>query len=295
MAYTDAPNAQEQMNEFLVRCREHDILCDSFHLSSGYTSIGGKRYVFNWDRSKFPNPAGFVRHFLEHGIRVCPNIKPCLLKDHPRYVEADAKGLFIREPNGKPAMVQFWDEVGAYLDFTNPETVNWWKTAVKESLLEYGIAATWNDNNEFEIWSPTPRIHGFGEPRAAVEAKTLPTLLMMRASRDAQREFAPTKRPFLVSRSGTVGMHRYVQTWSGDNYTSWESLQGHSSTWRLGVTAGSSRVTVRLERTGEPDPNIDQVSLLFRRQETRPIAVDGGAIISDKQTGSHRELVVSLR
>ena len=176
MAYTDAPNAQEQMNEFLVRCREHDILCDSFHLSSGYTSIGGKRYVFNWDRSKFPDPAGFVRHFLEHGIRVCPNIKPCLLKDHPRYVEADAKGLFIREPNGKPAMVQFWDEVGAYLDFTNPETVNWWKTAVKESLLEYGIAATWNDNNEFEIWSPTPRIHGFGEPRAAVEAKTLQTL-----------------------------------------------------------------------------------------------------------------------
>src|SRR5260370_35874848 len=48
---------------------------------------------------------------------------------------------------------------------------------------------------------------------------------MIRTSRDAQREFAPAKRPFLVSRSGAVGMHRYVQTWSGDNYTSWESLR----------------------------------------------------------------------
>jgi alpha-glucosidase len=48
---------------------------------------------------------------------------------------------------------------------------------------------------------------------------------MIRSSRDAQREFAPAKRPFLVSRSGAVGMHRYVQTWSGDNYTSWESLR----------------------------------------------------------------------
>jgi alpha-glucosidase len=48
---------------------------------------------------------------------------------------------------------------------------------------------------------------------------------MMRASREAQREFVPEKRPFLVTRSGAVGMHRYVQTWSGDNYTSWETLR----------------------------------------------------------------------
>ena len=39
MTYTDAPNAQEQMNEFLMGCEKHDILCDSFHLSSGYTSL----------------------------------------------------------------------------------------------------------------------------------------------------------------------------------------------------------------------------------------------------------------
>jgi alpha-glucosidase len=47
----------------------------------------------------------------------------------------------------------------------------------------------------------------------------------MQASHGAQREHAPERRPFLVSRSGGVGMHRYVQTWSGDNYTSWETLR----------------------------------------------------------------------
>lgn len=225
MAYTDAPNAQEQMNEFLSRCAEHDILCDSFHLSSGYTSISGKRYVFNWDRSKFPDPEAFVRHYLAHGIRLCPNIKPCLLRDHPRFKEAETEGLFIHDGDGKPTMVQFWDEVGAYLDFTNPKTVIWWKSRVAESLLKYGVVATWNDNNEFEVWDKRARINGFGQARRAVKAKTLQTLLMIRASRDAQREFAPDKRPFLVTRSGAVGMHRYVQTWSGDNYTSWETLR----------------------------------------------------------------------
>ena len=59
-----------------------------------------------------------------------------------------------------------------------------------ESLLKQGVAATWNDNNEFEIWSTKALIHGFGETRRAVETKTLQTLLMMRSSWEAQREFA---------------------------------------------------------------------------------------------------------
>ena len=225
MTYTDAPNAQERMNEFVLRCEENDILCDSFHLSSGYTSIGEKRYVFHWDRRKFPDPQGFVRLYRDHGIRLCANIKPCLLRDHPRFKEVAGKGLLIQEEGGKPTMVQFWDEVGGYLDFTNPETVAWWKAGVTKSLLEYGIAATWNDNNEFEVWNEKAWIEGFGEKRKAAEAKTLQTLLMIRASWEAQREFAPEKRPFLVTRAGAAGMQRYAQTWSGDNYTSWETLR----------------------------------------------------------------------
>ncbi|MBV9299941.1 MAG: alpha-glucosidase, partial [Verrucomicrobia bacterium] len=225
MTYTDAPDAQERMNEFVLRCEENDILCDSFHLSSGYTSKGEKRYVFHWDRRKFPDPQEFVKHYRDHGIRLCANIKPCLLRDHPRFQEAAGKGLLIQEEDGKPTMVQFWDEVGAYLDFTNSETVAWWKAGVTKSLLEYGIEATWNDNNEFEIWNENAWIEGFGQKRKAAEAKALQTLLMMRASWEAQREFAPEKRPFLVTRAGAVGLHRYAQTWSGDNYTSWETLR----------------------------------------------------------------------
>ncbi|MBN3856998.1 glycoside hydrolase family 31 protein [Paraburkholderia sp. Ac-20340] len=225
MSYTDAPDAQARMNEFTDRCAEHDILCDSFHLSSGYTSIGAKRYVFNWNREKFPDVDGFVQRYLDHGVKLCANIKPCLLRDHPEFEQAERDGLLIRASNGEPAWVQFWDEVGAYLDFTNPAAVEWWKQHVTDALLRYGIASTWNDNNEFEIWSPNAIAHGFGKPFPAREAKVLQTMLMMRASREAQQAYAPEKRPYLVSRSGGVGMHRYVQTWSGDNATSWETLR----------------------------------------------------------------------
>jgi alpha-glucosidase len=225
MSYTDAPDAQRRMGEFIGRCREHDVLCDSFHLSSGYTSIDGKRYVFNWNREKFPDIDRFVQGYLDEGVKLVPNIKPCLLQDHPAFERVAKDGLLIETRDGEPAWVQFWDEVGAYLDFTNAATIGWWKARVKDSLLRYGMASTWNDNNEFEIWSPNAMAHGFGKSFPAREAKVLQTQLMMRASRDAQREHAPDARPFLVSRSGGVGMHRYVQTWSGDNATSWETLR----------------------------------------------------------------------
>ena len=65
MAYTDAPDAQVRMSEFVDRCAENDILCDSFHLSSGYTSIGDRRYVFHWNRSKFPDPKAFTQAYLK--------------------------------------------------------------------------------------------------------------------------------------------------------------------------------------------------------------------------------------
>ncbi|QJX76482.1 glycoside hydrolase family 31 protein [Priestia megaterium] len=226
MSYTDAPDAQMQLNEFLKLCEKHDILCDSFQLSSGYTSIEDKRYVFNWNQSKIPSPKKMVNDFHDKGLRLCANIKPCLLKDHPLFNELKEKKMFITNShNEEPEMAQFWDEIGAYLDFTNKETYDWWKGQVKEKLLDYGIDSTWNDNNEFEIWSKEAICHGFGSNKEFELIRALHPLLMMKASYEAQLEHNPQLRPYLISRSGSVGMHRYVQTWTGDNRTSWKTLK----------------------------------------------------------------------
>ena len=224
MSYTDAPDAQAEMARFLEGCETHDILCDSFHLSSGYTSIGDKRYVFNWNRDKFPDPVGFVKSYAERGVHLVANVKPCLLRDHPRFEEARRAGFLICDGAGEPAWVQFWDEIGAYLDFTAPGAADWWRANITEALLDYGVGGIWNDNNEYEIWSATAPVAGFGKPWPARETKPLQTLLMMRASRLAEIAHDPQMRPYQVSRSGAAGMQRYVQTWSGDNSTSWETL-----------------------------------------------------------------------
>ncbi|WP_370546306.1 glycoside hydrolase family 31 protein [Edwardsiella tarda] len=226
MHYTDAPDAQHQLMNFIRLCQAHAIPCDSFQLSSGYTSIGNKRYVFNWNYDKVPQPKALTQAFHQAGLKLAANIKPCLLQDHPRYDEAAAQGLFIRDSEIEaPERSTFWDDEGSHLDFTNPQTIAWWQQGVTQQLLEMGIDATWNDNNEFEVWDGEARCHGFGQPIAIKQIRPVMPLLMMRASMEAQQRFAPTLRPYLISRSGCAGMQRYVQTWSGDNRTSWDTLR----------------------------------------------------------------------
>ncbi|MBC2668795.1 TIM-barrel domain-containing protein [Novosphingobium piscinae] len=225
MTYTDAPNAQERMGEFLEGLARHDIPCTSFHLSSGYTSIGDKRYVFHWNTDKFPDARGFVASYAAAGVELVPNIKPALLLSHPRYAELAAKGWFVSDAEGQPVECLFWDELGSYIDFTNPAAAEWWRGQVTAQLLDYGIRATWNDNNEYEIWDRRAVFAGFGQPRLAAAERPVQTLLMMRASRQAQIAFRPDERPYLVTRSGMAGMQRYAQTWSGDNFTAWKTLR----------------------------------------------------------------------
>ncbi|MBJ2346927.1 MULTISPECIES: glycoside hydrolase family 31 protein [Pseudomonas] len=226
MRYTDADNAQEQLLEFLDLCRQHDIPCDSFQLSSGYTSIGEKRYVFNWNREKVPDPKALAQAYRDAGVRLIANIKPCLLQDHPRYAEVAHQKMFIGDSeHDMPERSVFWDDEGSHLDFTNPDAVGWWQSNVTSQLLELGIECTWNDNNEFEVWDGEARCHGFGREIAIKHIRPVMALLMMRASLEAQQRFSPSERPYLISRSGCAGMQRYVQTWSGDNRTHWKTLR----------------------------------------------------------------------
>lgn len=226
MAYTDAPDSEKQMNKFLNKIKETGLSCSGFYLSSGYTSIGAQRYVFNWNTDKFPNPEKFIKHFSDSGIEIIPNIKPAFLCSHPMYNEIAEKGLFVKNPDNTPFITRFWDGNGSYLDFTNKEVFDFWKTQVCEKLLNKGINATWNDNNEFDIKDCDAVAAGFeGKTVKAERIRSVLTYLMVEASYQAQIEKRPDLRPFLSTRSGNIGIRRLAQTWSGDNRSEFSDLR----------------------------------------------------------------------
>ncbi|WP_299484278.1 TIM-barrel domain-containing protein [uncultured Roseibium sp.] len=236
MAYTDSDNAQERVRTFLDKLEEEDIPCDSFQLSSGYTAIEGRRYVFHWNTDRFPDVEALTSSYADAGINLIANIKPVLLDDHPLYEDAQEAGLFIRDSeSGAPEHSPFWDGTGSHLDFTNPGTVAWWQANVTSKLLNRGIKSTWNDNNEYEVWDDDAICAGFGEPIPVSLIRPLHSQLMTRASFEAQKQDQPGKRPYLISRCASPGTQRYAQTWTGDNYTSWETLR-----WNIPMGLGLS-------------------------------------------------------
>jgi len=236
MAYTDSENAQERLMDFLGKLSQEDMPCDSFQMSSGYTAIKGKRYVFHWNTDRFPDAEAMSVAYADAGIHLIANIKPVLLDDHPLRAETEQAGLFIRDSEtGAPEQSPFWDGYGSHLDFTNPDTVAWWQKNLKDKLFAKGICSTWNDNNEYEVWDDEAVCAGFGKPLPVNLIRPLHSQLMTRASYDAQWDNQPEKRPYLISRCASPGTQRYAQTWTGDNYTSWDTLR-----WNIPMGLGLS-------------------------------------------------------
>ncbi len=75
------------------------FIVDSFQLTSGYTSINGKRYVFNCNYDKIPTPKEMIKYFQNAGMKLDANIKPCLLLDHPRYQEVETLDYLLKIMN----------------------------------------------------------------------------------------------------------------------------------------------------------------------------------------------------
>ena len=236
MALADEPRAQHEIEAFIDRVGAEDIPISAFHFGSGYTSIGPKRYVFNWNTAKFPDAPGLMRRFHDAGMHVVANLKPCLLDDHPRYNEIQAFCVRGGPSSGSPPVItQFWDGEGAHLDFTNPAAVAWWQDGLQRQVLDPGIDAGWNDNNEYGLWDERAECDGFGHPVPLELVRATQALLMTRATLEQQRAHRAGLRPFTVTRAGCPGIQRYAQTWSGDNTTSWDTLR-----WNLRTGLGMS-------------------------------------------------------
>jgi alpha-glucosidase len=249
MGLADAPDAQNQLDQFIDKVKSHGVPISSFHYGSGYSTgmgaRGKQRYVFTWNTAKFPDPKTLNKKFNANGMRLVANIKPCLLDDHPAYESMKAAGGFITNAKtGQPIIEPYWDGMGSHLDFTNRASIEWWQKNLKAQVLDYGIDVGWNDNNEYAILDDDAVSGGFGTHVPMHRSKPLHSLLMTRATHEAQHEYTFRPEPvegqseqglrqaqsertagYTISRAGSPGIQRYAQTWSGDNTTSWRTLK----------------------------------------------------------------------
>ena len=171
--------------------------CDSFHFGSGYTSIGNRRYVFNWNRDKFPDPAATMARLNAAGMQPVTNIKPCLLDDHPRLAEARASGILVagrrdRRAGGRAVLGR--PRLPCRLHQSR-RAAQWWATASADALLDYGVDADVERQQRIRDLGRGRDRDGDGRPYPQALARPAQALLMTKLAYETQAARTPGQAP----------------------------------------------------------------------------------------------------
>ena len=221
-------DSDEAVLNFIDTIKEEGFPIDGFHLSSGYTSVNGKRCVFTWNTERFKNPRAYFAAMNEKGAQNVPNVKPGILLCHPWFDEFNKKDVFVKDSKNPDAYAvgSWWGGDGAFWDYTRPEARRAWKDYLIENVIDVGTDSVWNDNCEYDSLLDKDAICDFdGKGGTIGRLKPLMCTIMCRLAGEAVEEHNADARPYVVCRSGSSGIQNYAQTWCGDNCTSWKSLQ----------------------------------------------------------------------
>ncbi|MBR4548389.1 MAG: DUF4968 domain-containing protein [Oscillospiraceae bacterium] len=221
-------DSDEAVLGFIDTIKEEGFPIDGFHLSSGYTSWNNKRCVFTWNTERFKDPRAYFAAMNEKGAQNVPNVKPGILLCHPWFDEFNAKDVFVKDSKdpSRCAVGNWWGGPGAFWDYTKPSARRAWKDYLIENVIDVGTDSVWDDNCEYDsLLDKDAKVDFDGKGGTIGQLKPIMCTIMCKLGNEAVEEHNADARPYVVCRSGSSGIQKYAQTWCGDNYTSWTSLQ----------------------------------------------------------------------
>ncbi|XP_029437148.1 myogenesis-regulating glycosidase [Rhinatrema bivittatum] len=130
---------QEKLLRFTEKIKKYKFNCSHIEIDDMYSKAYGD---FDFDPAKFPNATEMFKKLKEDGFKVTLWIHPFINYNSRNFGVGIERQLFIKEPTGKlPAMVQWWNGIGAILDFTNPAAREWFQNNLKGLRSKYSISS----------------------------------------------------------------------------------------------------------------------------------------------------------
>ncbi len=185
---------------------------------------------FVWDRERFPDPAGMLRHLHEKGIRVCLWINPYIAQKSPLFKEGFDGNYFVNTGDGSVWQTDMWQPGMALVDFTNPVARGWYQKYV-DDLLKMGVDCLKTDFGE-----RIPTADPFYGTRAAKEGiryhnglsadsmHNYYSILYNQAVFEVLEKRLGKAQAVVFARSATVGSQRFPIHWGGDCLSTYPSM-----------------------------------------------------------------------
>ncbi|OCT57093.1 myogenesis-regulating glycosidase [Xenopus laevis] len=130
---------QDKLLRFAEKIKKNKFNYSHIEIDDMYSKTYGD---FDFDPVKFPNATEMFAKMKEDGFNVTLWIHPFINYNSSNFGVGIERELFVKEPNGRlPAMVQWWNGIGAILDFTNPNARDWFQNNLKRLRTKYGISS----------------------------------------------------------------------------------------------------------------------------------------------------------
>jgi alpha-glucosidase len=156
---------------------------------------------------------------IDPGVSVAP---------YPVFQALESGDMLLQGADGRPYVGRVWPGDSVFPDFTRQHVREAWG-GFHQPLIEAGVAGFWNDMNDpvFRMGEAYDPLKGgvfhHGVPHRRV--RNLYANGMAEATVSGLESLRPSLRPFVLSRSGFLGIQRHAAVWTGDNHSSWEHLR----------------------------------------------------------------------
>ena len=233
------------------------IIDMDWHITkTGNTSDGWTGYT--WNRELFPDPNGFIRWLHEQGLRTALNLHPARgIHPHEQQYEAMAKWMNVDPSTKRP--IPF--------DIADPHFMEGYFDILHHPYEKDGVDFWWMD------WQQGKKSNIPG----------LDPLWMLNHLHYYDLGRDGRKRPFVFSRWGGLGNHRYPIGFSGDTLVRWSALafQPRFTATAANVAYGwwSHDIGGHMFKDGTPELYLRWVqfgvfSPIFRLHSTKKAALD---------------------
>ncbi len=191
--------------------------------------------IFTFNRTNFPDPKKLIANLADYGIKTVWIVDPAVKVDnnYEVYASGTKADVWIKTSMQQTLLGKSWAGECVWPNYIAKKTQEWWKQEIKKFLATIeGAGGLWLDMNEPAVFDspdgtmPCNALHiNDKEIKSHTECHNVYAYYMAQATFEAMLEKNPQKRPFLLTRSGFSGVHKYAATWTGDNLQSFQHLK----------------------------------------------------------------------